>query len=452
MKTTIKKMVQQVRKTMTIKGFFDREYKQYATYDNERKIANLIDGLKITQRKVIYTSIKRGENADQMKVNRLASFTAAETDYHHGEDGISGVICNMAQNFPGANNINLMEPLGQFGSQLNPIPSSARYIHTKLSPLFRSIFKKDDDYILNHLYSDDLKIEPDFYLPIIPMILVNGSEGMGVGFAHKFFAHNPEEIKQDILAVLQGKTRVALKPWHNGWKGTVSNGENELQFIFTGIIEKVNTTTLRITELPIGMYLDDIKTVLKKLKDEEFIKDYDDDSTPSEGYNITITAPRTTCYMDERQLLEKFKLISKDTMNLTAWIPSGCLKNFKSVREVVDFFVDFRLTKYEERRLKLIELSSKDLGLLNEKLRFIQFYLKNTSKFSNQSKAELTELLTKNKFNEIDKLLGMQIWSLTKDEIEKLENRIRDTIAEVERLNKITAKQMYLQDLKTLKL
>ena len=146
-------------KELHVQEFFETQYRQYSNYDNERSIPNLLDGLKITTRKIIYTCIKNNITKE-FKVAQLASSVAFETAYHHGEAGIGSVICNLAQNFVGSNNFNYLEPEGQFGSRLSPTPAAHRYIFTYLSKNFRTFFKKDDELILEQLYDDDQLIEP----------------------------------------------------------------------------------------------------------------------------------------------------------------------------------------------------------------------------------------------------------------------------------------------------
>ena len=180
-------------KEITIERLFQEQYKPYANYDNERSIVNLVDGLKITQRKVIYTCLIKAIT-DEMKVAQLSSMVAHTTHYHHGEQGISGVICNLAQDFTGSNNLNWLEPIGQFGSRLSPVPAAARYIFTKMSKNFRLYFRKEDDIILEHLYEDDFKIEPNFFVPILPGVLLNSSQGIGTGFASTILARDPAEL------------------------------------------------------------------------------------------------------------------------------------------------------------------------------------------------------------------------------------------------------------------
>jgi DNA topoisomerase-2 len=439
------------KQELPISQFAAEQFIQFSRYDCERSLPHVIDGFKTTQRKIIHTFIKENVTAPkELKVAQAASSVAFHTDYHHGENGIMGVICGMAPTYVGANNINTLEPLGMFGSQLDPTPAAGRYIFTRLSESFRTIFKRDDDIILNHLYSDDLKIEPDYYLPIIPMLLVNGTSGIGTGFACNFFNHNPLDLIEDIINVINGKKRKPLVPYYKGFKGSIEPGA-EGQWIFKGLIEKVNTTTLKVTELPIGMTQEKFKSVLIKLKEAQIVKDFDDDSSSDNGILVTIDVPRTTGYLDEQQLLEKFKLITRDTENLTAWLPTGKLANFKSTAHIVEYFAKFRLSKYEERRLKLIEIYENDRIVLEEKARFIKMYITNAEKFAKKTKQELTDILIAEKFTQIDKLLAIRIYNLTKDEIEKLELEIEKVKKTINDLQSTTDKEMYVSELHQLK-
>lgn len=436
-----------LRKRISFSEFAHRDFRQFSLYDCQRSIASLVDGMKITQRKVIYSFLLRGENAGEIKVAQAASYVAGDTDYHHGEQGIAGVISKMAQNFPGSNNVIYMEPIGQFGSQLDPTPAAARYIHTKMTKDFRKFFKKADDPIIQFQYSDAQRIEPNYYLPILPMVLINGSDGIGTGFASKVFNYSPKDVRDDVIAALKGKKRKPLTPWYHGWQGTVTEGENPGQYYFHGKITVVNSTTLHISELPIGMYQDDIKKVLIKLSEEGHIKDFDDDSNQEVGININVTVPRTTGYLSEPELLKMFKLTSKDTQNLTLWTENGRLKKFADATEIVDHFTAFRLRKYEERRLAHIKLLNIDLTWLLEKARFIEFYLANTTTFTGKKKADIVAWLNAEGFTQSDRLMNQRIYSLTLEEIEDLLKETDGIRAEIAYLEGTTARDLYLKEL-----
>lgn len=449
-----------------LKEFFETQFKAYTIYDSKRSIANIIDGQKITQRKVLHTCSIRS-NTD-IKVAQLCSQVAYETAFHHGEVGIGGVICNLAQSFAGANNMNLLEPVGQFGSRLSPIPAAHRYIFTKLTDNYRLLFKKDDELALKYLYDDEQRIEPEYYLPILPVILINGSQGIGTGFASKVLSYNPKDIKSDIINILKNKKRKPLIPWYNGFTGDITNGENPNQWSIRGKLEvneenikgkttrKTNdkTYSVKITELPIGYYLDDIKSTLNKLKAKGIVKDYDDNST-EESFNIDVLLQRDDNSLTEssiEKLYDTFKLVSKDTENLTLWNTNEKLQVFNNASHIVEYFTNFRLIKYEDRRLALINQVQTEINDLSEKIRFITFYLKNYKLFRNTGKTELYDLLTKNNFINPDTLLAMSINNLTLDAITRLELNLVNKNTYLDSLKITDAKSMYLKELEELKL
>lgn len=431
-------------KEITIDRLFNEQYRPYANYDNERSIANLIDGLKITQRKVLYTCLIKNIT-NEMKVAQLASSVAYETQYHHGEQGISGVICNLAQDFTGANNLNWLEPIGQFGSRLSPVPAAARYIFTKLSKNFRQYFRKDDDLILEHLYEDDFKIEPNFFIPILPGILLNSSQGIGTGFASVILSRNPSELASYITAKLEGKTpNVELLPYFTGFKGQVTQVEDN-KYQIQGCFERIGSTRIKITELPIGMYLDDIKKQLNKLIENSTIKDYEDNST-EDNFDIDVIFQRGALdTLDDESLFEKLKLNTSVTENLTCWLPTGKLRKFDSVADIIDYFIDWRLVKYSNRIQKLIEILDQDIVDVSEKIRFIYFYLENVDQFKSAKKVKLLEILEQNNFNSA--MLDMKIWNLTGDKILELENKVKSLNQEKKELSQTTNVDLYQKEL-----
>jgi DNA topoisomerase-2 len=429
---------------LKINTFFTTQYKNYCVYDTERSIVNLIDGLKITQRKVIYTCLIKNVNSE-MKVAQLASSVAFETEYHHGEQGISGVISNLAQNFTGSNNLNWLEPIGQFGSRLSPIPAAPRYIFTKLSKNFRKYFKKEDDIILEHLYEDDSKIEPNFFIPVLPGVLLNNSQGIGTGFASTILSRDPRELLGYIRASLsKEQPEFELLPYFDGFKGKVSRVD-ENKYSIKGCIERISATQIKIVELPIGMYLDDIKKQLNKLIESGAIKDYDDNST-EESFDIDVFYQRGILNnLIDDNILDKLKLSTTITENLTCWLPTGKLRKFNSATEIIDYFIDWRLEKYTERIVKLIEIVNVDILNNNEKIRFINFYLEHVNDFKNASKMELITLLDENDFD--DKMLDMKIWNLTGERIKALELETTKLITNKKQLEKTNNKKLYSKEL-----
>jgi DNA topoisomerase-2 len=355
----------------------------------------------------------------------------------------------MAQDFAGSNNLNYLIPEGQFGSRLSPDAAAPRYIFTKLHSNFRTIFKKEDDILLEQQESEGQLIEPKYYIPILPNVLINGAKGIGSGYATHIPKYNQSDIKECILDILKRKDPVEPIPWYRNFKGTVARNGN--QVIITGCYEIINTTKIRIYELPIGTYLDDYKNHLFKLQDQGIIKDFDNLST-EESFEFIINAPRTATSMDHETILTKFKLVSKMTPNFTLWTEENNIKVFDNALDIIYHFVEFRLEKYEERRLKQIAIFTKELNWLLEKLKFIEYYIENSKKIAGLNKKELVSLLNEYGFVEIDRLLDIKIYNLTKDDIEKLKKQIEKVQNEIDLLNKTNCIKMYTKELNGLNL
>lgn len=440
-------------KKIRVKDYIHSELKEFSLYDNVRSIPILFDGFKPSQRKAIYGTLNRGEGAPEIQVERLAAYVAERSDYHHGTGSMESTIVGLANNYAGSNNVNLLVPSGQFGSRLTKDAAASRYIFTKLSNNFRQLFRKEDDLILEYNYSDGEKIEPKYYLPILPMVLVNGSQGTGTGHASLILSYHPNKLRDLILQVLDNKTltKNKLVPWFNGFKGKVERDLVSGQVVVTGKLEVINTTTIRISEIPVGLYHDQYQEILFKLEDEGFIKSFDSRST-EESFDFLVQCPRTTTALDLDKLYQKFKLISRDTENFTLWNEKGTLERFDSAESVIERFVPWRLTKYEERRLKLIEVVNEKIRILNEKIRFITFYLENVLLFRDTKKAKLIEILLENKFEDYDKLLNLPIWSLTKDKIDELKDTLAEEKKYLHSLENTNSKEMYVKELNELNL
>jgi DNA topoisomerase II len=452
-KKQVSKAAQVSARRIPARHFFGTAFKDFSLYDNVRSIPKLTDGLKPSQRKAIYGTLTRGETAGLIQVERLASVVAAATDYHHGTGSMASTIVGMANNYAGSNNINLFVPEGQFGSRLTAESAAHRYIETKLAPSFRQLFPKADDAILEHHLADGDKIEPVTYAPLLPMVLVNGAQGTGTGHACLVMSYNPEQVIAACLSVLAGKKlkQGSLTPWFRGFTGDVSRNSETGQVVITGKLSVTNSTTIKVTELPVGTYLDQFKSRLNKLEDAEFIKDYEDRST-EQGFDFTITVPRSTTALPEEELYRKFGLISRDTENYTVWDISGRLRRFESAEQLIEVFVPWRLEVMETRRQAIIADLKEQVRLQSEIIRFIRFYLSNVKVFRDTSKKELIDILLDNKFIDYERLLSMQLWSLTKDRIAELEKKLADLKSELVKVEADTALEMYRRELKALAL
>lgn len=454
---------------MSTHAFCDDYLRLYSAHSNVRGIPFIGDGFKEAQRKAIWGVLDRGENADEVTVERLGSLCAASTDYHHGTGSMMGTIIGLAQAFAGSNNVNFLHPEGQFGSRLSHGASAPRYIFTRLHENFRQIFRKEDDVILDQIKVGNLKIEPKYFIPLLPIVLLNGSEGMGTGHATHVFSYSPTDLKNAILKVLDGKSipKFGLVPFWKGFSGGVRRDKANGQVIVTGKIENVNSTTLKISELPIGFQSDAYERHLFALKDrtkkrngrvepDPAIKRFEnescyDEETDSTDFDFTITVPRTTSYLTNDELIKLFKLEMRDTENFTVWGPDGLIKKYDSAEDLLYAFVTWRLERYEDRRQKQMQICRDLVTWLTEVMRFIEYYLQNTELFKVTEDEALFKLLADQKFTQVDRLLSMAIRSLTKDKIDDLRKKLE---AEQDRLKKLEVDvpiEMYRRELKELK-
>ena len=446
------------KQSIRVRDFFSSNVKTFSLYDNVRSIPKLTDGLKPSQRKALCGALSRGENAGELQLERLASLIAAHTDYHHGAASLVGTIVNMANStMPGMNNMNLFVPSGQFGSRLTKDPGAGRYIFTYLSPNFRQLFKKEDDCILKPIIVDGEPIEPETYIPLLPMPLINGASGTGTGHACEIYSYHPMEVRDSVLATLEGKlkTRKSLTPWFRGYHGTVSRVPGTGQVVTTGKLEIVDSTTIRITELPLGVYVETYKDFLNELEvstaaKPALIKSYDDRST-EESFDFIVNVPRSTTELPMETLLSKFKLIGRGTENFTLWDTNGALRKFESAEEVLEAFIPWRIEQYSARRAKMIEELTEKIRFQEEVIRFIRFYLSNTNTFKNTGKKDLIALLLENGFSDYDRLLSMPLWNLTKDKIAELDDRLAAMRSELVDLESDTPIEMYKRELRAFK-
>lgn len=420
------------KQKITISDFIDKELILFSIADNARSIPSLVDGLKPGQRKILYSCFKRNLKKE-IKVVQLAGYVSEHSAYHHGEQSLNQTIIKMAQDFVGSNNINLLYPSGQFGTRLQGGNDSAspRYVFTRLSEITRHIFKDYDDRVLTYLDDDGMPIEPKWYVPILPMVLVNGAEGIGSGWSTKVPQYNPRDIVDNIRRILSGQTPVEMHPWYKGFKGEISfvrAGRWETK----GIINKINDTTIEITELPIGMWTQTYKEMLvdmmegsaamkEKEKNQREVED-DGDDDESHGRrrtakkkeaapvikieefreNHTNTEVHFTIYLSENDMakaeaigLEKvFKLTSSiNTTNMTLFAADGRIQKYDHAEEILLEFYDVRLRHYELRKQYLVDKLTKEFDILDNKVRFIRAVINEEIILRKRKKSDLLKEL-----------------------------------------------------------
>lgn len=438
----------------TITEFLSDEYKEFAMYSIEgRAMPSVIDGFKPTQRKVIHISnqIWKTGNEKTLKVFQLAGKVASDAFYHHGNASLENSIVTMAQKFK--NNAALLEEDGQYGSLRSPQPGAPRYIGTKLNENFKLIYK--DFELLNYKEEEGETIEPEFFLPIIPTVLLNGSSGIAVGFASNILNRNVDQLIESCVKILDGKVIKSIKPSFAEFSGEfIQDLDNPKRWVIRGIFERVNTSTVKITELPPSMTYEKYEEHLDKLCDNKDIVSYDDNCKDNIDYIIKFNRS-SLAELDDTQLRKLLKLEESSTEIFSTLDEFGKLKIFETSEEIVEYFVNFRLTYYHTRKEFLLEKLNRELKILSNRGRFIKAILDEKLKINNVIKLEIINQIEKLGLEQIDDsydyLLRMPIYSLTKELFDKLKADFTSKKEEIRILEGTDPKDMYREDLADLK-
>lgn len=439
----------------SISNYLDEEYKLYSLYVIEdRAIPSVIDGLKPTQRKIIFVANKiwKTGNEKPLKVFQLGGKVASDAYYHHGDGSLNSSIIGLAQKFK--NSMPLLIEKGQFGSLRAPDAGAARYISTSLHPNFRLLYK--DFELLKPKFEEGFEIEPEYFLPIIPVVLLNGSSGIAVGFATNILNRNPIDIIDACRDYLNGNKIKDLPPWFSEYNGKVERDpENHSRYIFNGSYDVLNSTTVRVTELPPGTTYEKYEIFLSKLENDKVIISYEDNCSNNIDYTIKFSKTDLSKYIKENKLYKVLKLQEAKSDNLTTLDENKKLKVFRTPQDIVKYFVDYRLEYYKLRKLYLIKKCEDRILNLSNKANFIKGIIEDSIKVRKIPKQKIEEQLENQKFDKIEDsysyLLNMAIYSLTKEKYEELLNLLEEKRKELELLKKTDHKDMYKEDLTNLK-
>lgn len=453
--------VDKFNKKTTYLSFFNEEFIEFSMADNVRSIPSVVDGFKPSQRKVMYTLFKKNYST-KIKVSQLTGSIIESSSYHHGATSLEGTIVNLAQDFVGSNNLSLLQPLGNFGTRLKGGKDSAssRYIFTKLNDITRNIYQKEDDSILNYLDDDGYLIEPEYYIPIIPMVLVNGSEGIGTGWSTDVPKYNIKDIIEYLTYKINDNPRklksLKLEPFYNKFKGDIIYDSENNRYISRGIINKISSGRLNIKELPVGMWNDKYYDVLDKLVEKDIIHDYKKNDT-DEDVDITIMIDKNILTQLETEdiLYKTFQLetyLSVTNMNL--FDKNGKIKKYNDIYEIIEDYYEVRIEYYNKRKEFILNKLSNEIEILRNKSRFIDLYLNNKIKIGDVKKVDIEKSLDKLKFFKVEDtynyLLNMSIMTLTNERIIDLKNTIDSKIKDYEVLEDTTIEKLWLNDLKDL--
>jgi DNA topoisomerase-2 len=457
--------------------FVNKELIHFSKYDCERSIPNLIDGLKISTRKIIYSAFKKNLN-NSIKVAQFSGYVSEHSGYHHGEESLNKAIVGLAQNYVGSNNINLLKPEGQFGSRmlLGKDSASPRYIFTKLERIARFIYPLYDDDILNYLDDDGTIVEPQFYVPIIPMILVNGSNGIGTGFSSDVLCYRPIDIiaylKNKLLGQIELNQSIEFKPHYEGFNGIITKLTPH-KILFKGLYTKIKDDEIIVTELPIGMSTQKFKELIDKLqndRDDEgkkitpIIKESKDNSTESVIYFTIIFSNGKLREFEETELehgcngLEKLlKLFTTETTtNMNLFNADDKLVKYDNIPDIIDDYYLTRLHHYHLRKNNLINKLEQDIKILRNKSRYIQEILNDTIDLRRKNELQVNSMLEDCEYETIgdnyNYLTDMKMSSVCNENVNHLNNKYAEKEAELLNLKNTTIENMWLNELKLLEI
>jgi DNA topoisomerase-2 len=453
-------------------SFIHNELIHFSNADNIRSLPNLMDGLKPSQRKILYCCFKRNLRSE-IKVAQLSGYVSEHASYHHGEASLNSTITGMAQNFVGSNNVNILKPIGQFGSRLlgGKDAASPRYIHTELENIVDTIFRKEDNILLNYLVEDGDRIEPSYYLPTVPLLVLNGAVGIGTGYSTDIPPYNPTDIitllKHRLMGGIATLAGRPLDPWWFGFTGKVSRS-NENTWITHGVYEMDETKhTITITELPVGMWTKDYKAFLDDLLTREGsnpygLRNFDDLYNDvevkfilymtEEGWDAAAAAPA--------EFEKNFKLTTSwKTTNMCCFDAEFTIKKYDTVGDIIEAFVEQRLPAYEVRRTKQLEVLRKEVSELQAKRAFLQAILDGKLDLMRRTDEEIVANLkacgipalsdpgAADSVDGYEYVLRLRIDRVKQSAILELDKQVADRCGQMEVLEKQTPANMWLSDL-----
>jgi len=458
--------------SVSFEDWTNKELSHFSKYDCDRSIPNLVDGNKISTRKILYGSFKRNL-VKEIKVAQLVGYISEKSGYHHGEKSLVGAITGMAAEYVGNNNISMLVPSGQFGTRLagGSDHASERYIFTYLNTITRKIYREEDNAILNYLDDDGFPVEPDYYIPIVPMICVNGGKGIGTGFSTDIPCFNIEQIITYLKHKINNSgVKSRIEPHYEDFKGDIIK-ITEHKYLIKGKYEIIGSDMIRITELPLGMWTNTYKELLESLmenknkKKQPIIKSYKDMCTDTlvdfeiKFYSGTINKLISVSIDDNTNVLEKtLKLFTtKSLTNMWLFDHEQKLEKYNSVHDIIDRYYPIRYNAYIKRKEYLIKLLEKEACILKNKARFILEQCDNTFDLRRKKKCEVIQIIIERNFDAIDgdgEYKYLRKMTLEQVEEENMLKLVKDRdikMTELEDLKLKTPEIMWLEELGDLK-
>jgi len=469
--------------SISYETFINKDLIHFSNRNLERSIPHICDGLKESTRKILYACLKRNLYHNEIKVAQLAGNVSEVTAYHHGENSLQEAIIGMAQIFVGTNNINILEPKGQMGSRISggQDASSPRYIYTLLSKLTKLIFKEEDNSILNYLNEDGLSIEPEYYIPIIPMILVNGGIGIGTGYSTNIPQFNPNTIINIYLEIINkidnevGKILTIedieksitiindievkeLVPYYLGFKGEIDKNDKG-SYYSKGIYNWVNNTTVEITELPVGSWTENYKEFLEEMilnVNNKHLKSFENHYTAKNVKFILKLNDGSKEDLEEK-ILTEFNLTSSKNLslnNMHLFSEKGCIKKYNNTTDIIKEWAIIRINKYYERKDKQLSILTDDFNILSAKIKFIIDIINGNIIIMNIKIKDIEDQLENAEYykcnDNYDYLLKMPISQLTLEKKENLEKEVEKLEIKIKELKEMSIIKIWENELQEL--
>ena len=436
--------------------FVHRDLIHFSYYNLERSIPNVMDGLKTSQRKILFGCLKRNLTS-KVKVAQLAGYISEHSGYHHGEMSLNETIIGMAQDFVGSNNVPWLVPKGQFGTRLEGGKDSAasRYIFTYLQPYLKNLVPHDDLGVLKYRDDDGLSVEPEWYAPVLPMLLVNGCRGIGTGYSTFVPCYDPAVLK-DVLtrwlvsgmesdAILK---EVALVPWYRNFGGRIAGDAGD--FVMTArYTYNAKTKTIIVSDLPVGYWTSGFKQMLDAYcEKKEVVKDYADTSTDIDVHFEIVLYDDMPIPMLEKTfgLTEKIK-----TTNMHAFDPTGKIKKYSSANEILIDYAHERLSLYSKRKEHLLALLNEKLPWHRSVVKFLTLMCDDVIDLRKKSLSECKAILASHSLECIDDLLKLPFSSITEENVRKHQSELDRLNAEIAETTRTYPHEFWLKDLSLLK-
>ena len=464
-----------------IDDFIDKELVLYSMDACVRAIPSLIDGLKPVQRKILYTMCNETSlhRLSEIKVYQLCGNVAQFANYHHGEASLNGAIIKMAQSYPGSNNLPLIvnnsDGFGTRQENGNDC-GQPRYISLKTKiPLARIIFPAVDDNVLEYKIEDNDRVEPYYYIPIIPMVLVNGAVGIGMGWSTIIPLHSISDIIEFVKGIINGEEDLPLiRTWYKDYDGDIAIGSG--CYIHTGKFEiNASAGIVRVTEIPIDISISSFRDIIVKvlmLEEGEGITVTTDSGTKTTKFNKTgyhiknfKTFPtRNVNHIDMELEFDKGDLTDTEkvikvlhlrstipTTNMVAFDANHKIKQYENIIDMIVEWYDVRYECYVKRKAFLIKQLEDAIFMLKNKVRFVKENIEETLAYKNKSDEETNRILEEHNYDRIkdsyEYLLSMQVRSFTKKKYDELTKELNKSMEELEKLKLTTVEMMWLNDI-----